>query len=352
VKVIITGVAGFIGSHTAASFLSKGHTVVGIDNMSRAGSWENLEWLKEQGEEFQFYTASCRLPSSMLVVFGEHHDAQIVIHEAGQVAVTKSIQSPQTDFQANALGTLNVLEATRLYCPGATFLFASTNKVYGSLLYGPQLFEAQTHYKICSSWLAFEGYNELTPLDFHTPYGCSKGCADQYVRDYHRIYGLKTVVFRQSCIYGTRQYGKEDQGWVAWLTIASLLNLPITIYGNGKQVRDLLWIDDLVNLYHKAIERIDVAAGQVYNVGGGMANSISILELLDRNSSNGDGKPRLTYAPARLGDQRLFVADCGKAQRELGWSPQVGLDEGLQKLTEWVLKNKDHIRKVLGTALL
>jgi CDP-paratose 2-epimerase len=342
VKVIIAGVAGFIGSHTAASFLSKGHTVVGIDNLSRAGSQENLEWLQGLRGELLFSVTDCK-SDAIFHRLAKHRDAQVVIHEAGQVAVTESIKHPRLDFATNALGTLNVLEATRLYCPEATFLFASTNKVYGALGHG--LAQTPTRYRYLTKTI---GFTESTLLDFHTPYGCSKGCADQYVRDYHRIYGLKTVVFRQSCIYGTRQYGKEDQGWVAWFTIASLLNLPITIYGNGKQVRDLLWIDDLVDLYHKAIEQIDVAAGQVYNVGGGMANSISILELLDRNSNNGDGKPRLTYAPARLGDQKLFVADCGKAQRELGWSPQVGLDEGLQKLTEWAIKNKDHIRKVLG----
>jgi CDP-paratose 2-epimerase len=341
-KVIISGVAGFIGAHTAVRFLGQGMTVVGLDDLSRRGSAENLAWIKCQGGNFQFVHADIRDANGLLNLFAAHRDSDVVVHLAAQVAVTTSVVNPRQDFEVNALGTFNVLEATRRYCPQAAFLYASTNKVYG-VMEGVAGVERGGRY----AYRDDEGIGEEFPLDFHSPYGCSKGAADQYVHDYARIYGLKSVVFRQSCIYGTRQFGVEDQGWVAWFTIATVLGKPITIYGDGKQVRDLLWVDDLVDLYVRAMERIEVAAGQIYNVGGGPANTLSLLELVDLLRL----KTGLTISPMmadwRPGDQRVFVANIAKAKRELGWSPHVNPQEGVSRLLDWSRSSKDLLHAVL-----
>jgi len=254
-KVIITGAAGFIGGHAATHFLGRGDTVIGVDNLSRRGNSENLQWLRKQAGDFQFIAGDIRSQTDMDRLFAQHKDAGAVLHLAGQVAVTTSVVNPRMDFEANALGTLNILEAVRQHCPQAAFLYASTNKVYGGM---EQIVIVEKDGRYAYRDLP-QGMPEITPLDFHSPYGCSKGAGDQYVRDYARIYGLKTVVFRQSCIYGTRQFGIEDQGWVAWFTIASVLGKAITLYGDGKQVRDVLWVGDLISLYERAIERIDVS---------------------------------------------------------------------------------------------
>ena len=343
-KIIVTGVAGFIGSHAAERYLSRGNTVVGIDNMSRPGNSSNLKFLRGLGREhFQFYTADIRSASEIDRIFSEHDDAGVVVHEAGQVAVTTSVANPRLDFDSNALGTLNLLEATRLRTPGAIFLFASTNKVYGGLEH-IAVRETPARYEYSS--LA-NGISESEPLDFHSPYGCSKGAAEQYVRDYFRIYGLRTVAFRQSCIYGTRQYGLEDQGWVAWFTIASLLDRPITIYGDGKQVRDILWVGDLIDLYERAADRIEVSAGQIYNAGGGSGMSISLQELLGMlERALGRPIPRLN-SDWRPGDQRIFIADSAKARRELDWSPAVTPAQGLPALIEWTKANHENIELLL-----
>ena len=261
-----------------------------------------------------------------------HLDADAVVHLAAQTAVTTSVVEPQRDFEANALGTLNVLEAVRRHAPGAALLFSSTNKVYGSL----------EHETIVSRGDRYEladrpqGISELCPLDFHSPYGCSKGAADQYVRDYSRIYGMRTVVFRQSCIYGPRQYGLEEQGWVAWFAIAAATGTPITVFGDGCQVRDLLWIDDLCLLYQSAITNIDRVSGQVYNIGGGPANALSVREVL-RIIEEVCGKPlHRAHGPWRSGDQRIFIADTTKIARDLGWAPRMGAAEGVARLVAWV----------------
>lgn len=330
-KVIVTGAAGFIGSHVATQFAARGATVIGLDNLSRRGSVENLNVLASC-RHFEFCHADIRSARDIADAFSRHTDADAVVHEAAQVAVTTSVADPRHDFEINALGTLNVLEAARRYTPGAAFLYASTNKVYGEM----------THVPVCERLARYEyadqphGIDESAPVDFHSPYGCSKGCAEQYVHDYSRIYGLKSVVFRQSCIYGTRQFGVEDQGWVAWFTIASMLGKPVTIYGDGKQIRDILWVDDLIDLYLRAIDRIQVAAGQIYNAGGGAANTLSLLELVDLLSSRCKRKIAPAFGDWRPGDQKVFVANCEKARRELGWSPKVCPRDGVSVLFDWV----------------
>lgn len=351
-KVIITGVAGFIGGHAAMHFLGRGDTVIGVDNLSRRGNSENLQWLRRQaqastntsGGSFQFVAADIRSQIDMDRLFAQNQDADAVLHLAGQVAVTTSVVNPRMDFEANALGTLNVLEGVRQNCPQAAVLYASTNKVYGGM---EQIVITEKEGRYAYQDLP-GGMPETTPLDFHSPYGCSKGAGDQYVRDYARIYGLKTVVFRQSCIYGTRQFGIEDQGWVAWFTIATILGKPITLYGDGKQVRDVLWVEDLIRLYQSALDQIEVASGKVYNAGGGPDFTMSLLELLEFLSKLKGERVTTTAADWRPGDQRVFVADIAKVKAELGWSPSVSPEQGVRRLWEWTHPNRQLLQEVLG----
>jgi CDP-paratose 2-epimerase len=254
------------------------------------------------------------------------------------VAVTTSVQDPRHDFEVNALGTFNVLEAARLSGRNPIVLYASTNKVYGGME-DVVTVEGDQGY----AYRDFPyGIAETHPLDFHSPYGCSKGAGDQYVRDYARIYDMPTVVFRQSCIYGPRQFGVEDQGWVAWFLIAAVTGRPITIYGDGKQVRDVLWVDDLLDLYERAIEQIEVAAGRVYNVGGGPENTLAVWQELGPMLATLMGSEILvSYADWRPGDQHIFVADIRKAAQELGWRPKTNKQEGVRRLYEWVVANRD-----------
>lgn len=334
-KAIVTGAAGFIGSNTVARLLSKGYQVVAIDNLSRVGAEVNLEWLQSLGLR-TFIEGDVRNGDLMELVVRENADAEVLIHLAGQVAVTTSVKDPRSDFEHNILGTLNLLEACRLHAPETMFLFSSTNKVYGGLEEYDRHLDGMRYV-----FPQFpRGISEELPLDFHSPYGCSKGAADQYVRDYHRIYGMPTVVFRQSCIYGVRQMGVEDQGWVAWFLIAALRGQEVTLFGDGNQVRDLLYIDDLVDLYLAAIERRGQAAGQIYNVGGGASNSLSLLEFFLMLRKEFEIEVRYTQETWRPGDQHYFVADTTKARVELGWVPQVGLKVGLGRLLEWLRQNR------------
>ena len=343
-KVIIVGVAGFIGSQAASRFLDMGASVVGIDNLSRRGASENLEWLRSRSSAFEFMWADIRQPNDVRRVFASHPDVHAILHLAAQVAVTTSVVDPRLDFEVNALGTLNVLEATREYCPHAALLYASTNKVYGALE-SVGVTENQGRYTYPDQP---QGIGEGFPLDFHSPYGCSKGAADQYVRDYARTYGLRTVVFRQSCIYGTRQLGLEDQGWLAWFVIATVLGKPFTIYGDGKQVRDVLWVDDLVDLYLKALAKIEVAKGQVYNAGGGPENTLSLWGLVSLLESEMGLKITPRMADWRPGDQRVFIADISKATRELEWAPKVSPLIGVRQLVTWSMASRDLLRTILG----
>lgn len=334
---LITGGAGFIGSNYVARLLKRGEGVIIYDNLSRAGAVRNLDWLrKTYGENsFRLVQADVR---DFQTLQQSAQEADVIVHLAGQVAVTTSVVDPRNDFEINALGTFNVLEAARLSGRDPIVIYASTNKVYGGM--------EEVRVKELESRYAYVDYPfgipETFGLDFHSPYGCSKGCGDQYTRDYSRIYGLRTVVMRQSCIYGTRQFGIEDQGWVAWFVIAAVKRLPITIYGDGKQVRDVLFVEDLCDVYDLAIERIDLSAGQVFNIGGGADFTISVWQefgpLLEKLLGENIPVKRGDWRP---GDQRVFISDIRKAQQVLGWKPKVGVEEGIQRLYEWVKSNQD-----------
>jgi CDP-paratose 2-epimerase len=262
----------------------------------------------------------------------------VIIHLAGQVAVTSSVKNPREDFEINALGTFNILESVRKYNPKTIILFSSTNKVYGDFEH--EVIETSKRYK----YKDISGINEETLLDFHSPYGCSKGVADQYVRDYHRIYNLQTVVLRQSCVYGINQFGIEDQGWVAWFSIAANYNKKFKIYGNGKQVRDILYVSDLINLYERIIENIEDCSGKIYNVGGGENNTLSLLELVDYLEIKLDKKLELDFENWRPGDQKIYVSDLTKIQKEIGWSPSINYKEGLDYLDSWIKKNEKNFK--------
>ena len=267
----ITGGAGFIGSNYVHRLVQRGENVTVYDNLSRAGAPKNVAWLEKTfgKEAFRLIAGDVR-DADLLRESAK--DADVIVHLAGQVAVTTSVTNPRDDFEANALGTFNALEAARLSGKNPIFLYSSTNKVYGGMD-DVEVIEEATRWRYKD---LVDGASESQPLDFHSPYGCSKGTGDQYVRDYARIYGLRSVVFRQSCIYGPRQFGIEDQGWIAWMTIAAVTGKPITIYGDGKQVRDVLHVSDLLNAYDAAIEKIDRAHGQVYNMGGGPRNVLAV----------------------------------------------------------------------------
>jgi len=334
---LVTGGAGFIGSNYVYRLISRGEKVTIYDNLSRAGAKRNLEWLQKScGEDaFNLIVADVRDASKIAEAA---RDADVIFHLAGQVAVTTSVVDPRDDFESNALGTFNTLEAARLSGRNPMFVYSSTNKVYGGME-DVELFEEATRWRYKD---LTHGCPETQPLDFHSPYGCSKGTGDQYVRDYSRIYGLPTVVFRQSCIYGPRQFGIEDQGWVAWFIIASVTGRPMTLYGDGKQVRDILHVEDLMNAYDAAVEKNDVAAGNVYNVGGGPANVMSVWyefgPILERLLGH---KLEVSHGDWRPGDQRVFYADIRKAEQELGWSPQIGVEEGIRRLYDWVIANRE-----------
>lgn len=342
-KWIITGGAGFIGVNTACSLLTKGDEIVIVENLSRKGTAENLAWLRTQGQ-IEFMECDIRNADDLSSVFLSHRDAGAILHLAAQVAVTTSVTDPRTDFEINALGTFNALEALRKHIPEAAFLYASTNKVYGSMD-DLRVTEQNGRYAYTDRP---EGVAEDYPLDFHSPYGCSKGAGDQYVIDYARIYDLKTVSLRQSCIYGPHQFGVEDQGWVAWFTIASVLGRPLSVYGDGKQVRDLLHVEDLVRCYTSAVGNIENCKGKAYNIGGGTSNVLSLLELLDHLQELIGSEIPFKYDDWRPGDQRVFVSDISKAEKELQWKPRISVREGVEELYKWVQDNKSTLELVLG----
>lgn len=337
-RILITGGAGFIGINAAQYFLKQDHTVIIYDNFSRKGSVENADLLKKdqkysgleiiEGEIKEF---SKELRNAVL-------KSDVVLHLAAQVAVTTSVDDPRNDFEINALGTLNVLEEIRQSENKPILLYTSTNKVYGGLE-DLKIVENKTRYEFENLQ---NGVSEDRCLDFHSPYGCSKGCADQYVRDYARIYGLNTIVFRQSCIYGPHQFGVEDQGWVAWFIIALTKNKKISIYGNGKQVRDILYVDDLIKAYDLAIRNIKKTKGQIYNIGGGAKNTISIWfdfkPILEKLFGR---KIEPKFLDWRPGDQPIFVSDIRKAKKDFGWEPKINVEQGIKKLYDWVSSNKE-----------
>ena len=333
---LVTGGAGFIGSNYVHRLVQRGEQVTIYDNLSRVGAPRNIAWLEETfgKDAFRLIVGDLRNADLLAELV---KDMDVIVHLAGQVAVTSSVTNPREDFEANALGTFNVLEAARLSERNPIFIYASTNKVYGGME-DVEIVEEATRWRYKD---LIEGCPETQPLDFHSPYGVSKGAGDQYTRDYSRIYGLRSVVFRQSCIYGPRQFGIEDQGWLAWMMIAAVTGQQITIYGDGKQVRDVLHVSDLLNAYDLAIEKIDRARGQVYNIGGGPRNVLAVWAefgpILERLLGR---EVEVARADWRPGDQRVFYADFSKAKRELGWEPKIDLEEGLEMLFHWVKENR------------
>ncbi len=332
----ITGGAGFIGTNAALSFLSRGDRVTIFDNLSRVGSCDNLVEIQKQFPQVVFINGDIR-DSSTVASFAASQD--VIIHLAAQVAVTTSVIDPMNDFSINALGTMTLLDEIRKSKRKPVVLYSSTNKVYGSLPTVP-VQEAETRYIFTDR----AAVDESVPLDFHSPYGCSKGAADQYIRDFYRIYDVPTVVFRQSCIYGPHQFGVEDQGWVAWFLIASSLGKPMTIYGNGKQVRDLLYVDDLIDAYDRAIGSIDSIKGEVFNMGGGPSNTLSVWKEFQPILSSVIGHPiSAASGPIRQGDQPIFIADTGKFENATKWKTTVGVSEGIKRLHEFLQTHQDRL---------
>jgi CDP-paratose 2-epimerase len=336
-NILITGGAGFIGSHLARHFAARGDRIAVFDNLSRRGSKQNLEWLKADLPGLEFIQGDIR-NADVIAKAARERDA--IFHLAAQVAVTTSVTNPREDFEINAVGTFNVLEAARTSGRKPIVMYSSTNKVYGGMEQAAVV-EEGARYRFADMP---QGVGEDWPLDFHSPYGCSKGCGDQYVRDYARIYGLPTVVFRQSCIYGERQFGVEDQGWLAHFIISATLGKPINIYGDGKQVRDVLYVGDLARAFEKAVDRIDSVRGEVFNIGGGPGFTLSIWTetgpILEKLFGR---KLAITRGDWRPGDQRIYISGIRKAERDLEWLPEVSPEAGLARLFAWVQANKQAV---------
>jgi CDP-paratose 2-epimerase len=337
-KLLITGGCGFLGSNLAADALARGDDLVLFDSLYRNGSRENLVWLQTQGS-FKFEHGDIRNQNDIFNIIEVFQPAAI-FHLAGQVAMTTSISNPRMDFEVNILGTINLLEAVRLYCPKAAVVYSSTNKVYGDLeQYSYK--ETDTRYQCIEKPY---GFDEETKLEFHSPYGCSKGAADQYMLDYARIFGLKTVVFRHSSMYGGRQFATYDQGWVTWFCQKAVeykngcLKNPFTISGNGKQVRDVLHAEDMKTLYLKAVENIESSKGNAFNIGGGYENSLSLLELLTLLEELAEVKLEYKKINKRKSDQRIFIADNNKAKLFFSWAPKVSSFDGIARMYESLSK--------------
>ena len=335
---LITGGAGFVGSNLANRLLSQGRRVRVLDNLSRPGVEQNLQWLRQQhGNLLEFELADVREAAAVKDAMA---GVTQVFHFAAQVAVTTSLEDPREDFEVNALGTLNVLEAARARPVAPGVILTSTNKVYGGLEDLELSVQGQRYLPV-DVRVAASGIGEDRPLDFHSPYGCSKGTADQYVVDYARSYGLTTLVFRMSCIYGPRQFGTEDQGWVAHFILRALRGERITLYGDGMQVRDVLYVDDLVDAFLLAEQNAARLKGRAFNMGGGAANTISLLDLLDRIERLHGKRPQVALDAWRTGDQRYYVSDTSAFRRETGWQPRVGADEGIALLFDWLAQRQE-----------
>lgn len=339
-RVLVTGGAGFIGSNLVSNLLREGYTVTVLDALQRRGTEHNLAWLQQQSAgRLNFVHGDTRdFEKVRSAVVGN----EVIYHLAAQVAVTSSVEDPRTDYEINTLGTFNVLEAARLSGQRPTIVFTSTNKVYGCLE-ELAIEERTTRYEFAN---VPNGIAECRPLDFHSPYGCSKGAADQYVRDYARIYDLPTIVFRMSCIYGPRQFGNEDQGWLAHFMIAALTGKPITIYGNGKQVRDVLFVDDLIRAFRQAVKSIDRCAGQVFNIGGGPANTLAVwTEFRELLADLKGEKVPVEYGAWRPGDQPCYVSDIRKAKEYFGWEPLIDKESGIRQLWGWIVAHDEYFSK-------
>ena len=343
-KILITGGCGFLGSNLTASFLERGDKLFLIDSLSRNGSENNLKWLysKDNLKNMQFFKIDISEKEKVEEIFKKYGPFDYICHVAGQVAMTTSINDPFRDFMTNALGTFNILESCRKYSSDSFLAYSSTNKVYGDLAYLSYQ-ENSKRYIIPD---LPEGLDESLKLDFSTPYGCSKGSADQYVKDWSRVFGLKTVVFRHSSIYGGRQYSSFDQGWIGWFCMQALKQekakkngnsvKPFTVSGNGKQVRDVLHATDLVNLYKDIYQFRDKVSGEVFNIGGGFENSLSLLELFNllENSLN-ISKLNYEFINKRSSDQKVFIADISKIKKIIDWKPQIKKEDGIVSMLKW-----------------
>jgi CDP-paratose 2-epimerase len=335
-KWLITGGCGFVGTNLANALIEDGEDVSVLDNLSRVGSRQNLEWLQQShSNQFDFFENDVRNAEGIRNVIKDLQP-DVIAHLAGQVAMTTSISNPRLDFETNALGTFNILDAIRLSSPKSIILYSSSNKVYGSL---EQLRTVENESRYILPDFP-EGLNELTPLKAHSPYGCSKLAADQYVQDFHRIYGVASVVFRHSSIYGSRQFATFDQGWVGWFCQKALEaqrkdTQPFSINGDGKQVRDVLHTEDLISVYRKAVQNIEITRGKVYNIGGGMSNSLSIVELFSLLEKALDVHLNYFKLDWREGDQKVFVADNSSATRDISWTPQIDKIIGIGNTVEW-----------------
>jgi CDP-paratose 2-epimerase len=333
-KVLITGGSGFIGTNLAHRLLSAGRPVLLFDNLGRPGVEQNLRWLHDtHGKLVDIMIADVRDASAIREAVEQSSE---VFHFAAQVAVTTSLTDPVEDFEINARGTLNLLEAIRAQPAPPPLLFTSTNKVYGGLD-DVGLRRRNLRYEPTDPSLRQTGISESRPLDFHSPYGCSKGTADQYVLDYSRSYGMPAIVFRMSCIYGPHQFGTEDQGWVAHFLIRALEGKSIALYGDGRQVRDVLFVEDLVDALLLAQQRMSTESGQAFNIGGGPRSAVSLLELLDLIAEILGQKSEYTFEGWRTGDQRYYVSDTGKFERATGWRPHVPVPEGVERLVRWLI---------------
>ncbi|MDP4034254.1 MAG: GDP-mannose 4,6-dehydratase, partial [Pseudorhodobacter sp.] len=337
--ILITGGCGFIGANTAEYYLKKDYKVIVLDNLFRVGSKYNLQWLKTLKGNLLFKKVDIRNYDSLLVIFKENKP-DLILHLAGQTTVTGSIINPREDFEINALGTFNVLEAMRNGTPKASLIYSSTNKVMGELS-DIHIQEKENRYVFKN----LKGISENHPLSFCSPYGCSKGCGDQYVLDYARIYKLNTVVFRQSCIYGSRQFGIEGQGWLAWLMISLIFNQPVFLYGTGKQVRDVLHVSDLINAFDLAFKNIKKTKGKAYTIGGSSKFTVSILEFF-KILENISGKNfNYKIKPWRLVDQKVYISDITSAKKDFDWVPNINPKEGVKSIYDWFLQNKHLIDK-------
>ncbi|HEY0552910.1 MAG TPA: SDR family NAD(P)-dependent oxidoreductase [Thermoanaerobaculia bacterium] len=330
---LVTGGAGFVGSNLVDRLAGEGRRVRILDNLSRPGVERNAEWLRQRhGDKVELVCADVRDTAAVKAAL---RDVETVFHFAAQVAVTTSLDDPREDFQINLGATFELLEAIRRRRRPPRLFFTSTNKVYGALP-DVELRREGDRWSPVAGEIRRHGVSETRPLDFHSPYGCSKGGADQYVLDYSRTLGLETVVFRMSCIYGPRQFGTEDQGWVAHFLLRALAGKPITLYGDGRQVRDVLFVEDLVEAFVRAERQMPVVAGQAFNVGGGPGNTLSLLELLDLVAELTGRRPEVEHAPARTGDQRYYVSDTRRLQRLTGWQPRVDVRQGVGRLLQWL----------------
>ena len=338
-KYLITGGCGFVGSNLASEVLKRGGDLFIFDNLSRTGSSMNLEWLFSIGS-FEFHHGDIRNKNDIEQAI-KKIQPDVVFHLAGQVAMTTSLENPNLDFETNVVGSYNILESLRNYSSDSIVIYSSSNKVYGDLEY-LEYIEEETRYKIQGKDY---GLDESTNLDFRSPYGCSKGSADQYMLDYYRNFGIRSVVFRHSTIFGGRQFSTFDQGWIGWFVERAIFAKkgippePFSISGNGKQVRDVLFVSDLINCYFSAIDSIEVCSGEAYNIGGGMSNSISILELFSILESKLDIDLSYYVTPWRSNDQKVFVADTGKAYNDFLWKPIIDKITGIEKMIEWVDSN-------------